>query len=343
MSRPLRGAVIGCGFFAANHLHGWNDLEDAEIIALCDRDPARLEAASRDFGITKTYDDAAALLASERLDFVDIATTVESHRPLVELAARHGVPAICQKPFALSLEDAQAMVEACRSAGVPLMVHENFRWQSPQMRLKELLQSGWCGRPFFARISFRHAYDIYTNQPYLKTEPRLAIMDLGIHLLDLARFFLGEAARAYARTDRINPEVAGEDAVVILLDHVEGAKCVVDFSFATPTEPDPFPETAVRLEGNEGTVELETGYRLVRTRKGERHEEAVEPPVPAWGAKPWHIVQESVVNIQRHWLSCLREGREPATSGADNLKTLALVEAAYASAASGQPVEPEHR
>jgi D-apiose dehydrogenase len=72
-----------------------------------------------------------AMLAAEKLDFVDIITTVESHRPLVELAAGHGLPVICQKPFALDMADARAMVEACERAGVPLMVHENFRWQSP--------------------------------------------------------------------------------------------------------------------------------------------------------------------------------------------------------------------
>jgi predicted dehydrogenase len=63
--------------------------------------------------------------------------------------------------------------------------------------------------------------------------------------------------------------------------------------------------------------------------------------VPTWGTKPWHVVQESVINIQRHWLECLREGRPPATSGRDNLATFALVEAAYASAASGKPVRSE--
>lgn len=326
----LKGAVIGCGFFAANHLEAWDLIEGVEIVAVCDRDPAK--AKWRD---AQSFTDAEAMLAGAKPDFVDIITTVESHRPLVELAASHGVPVICQKPFALTLEDGRAMVEACERAGVPLMVHENFRWQSPLMAVKAVLDSGEIGLPTYARISFRHSYDIYANQPYLKTEPRLAIQDVGIHLLDLARYYLGEVGHLHCRTQRINPEVVGEDVVTIALDHAGGEVSLVDFSFATHLEPDPFPQTCVRIEGSKGTVELFEGYRLKVSGTGWSREADVEPPVPPFGAKPWHNIQESVLNIQAHWVDCLVNGREPATSGRDNLETLDLVLKAYRSAETG--------
>ncbi|HRY25033.1 MAG: Gfo/Idh/MocA family oxidoreductase [Geminicoccaceae bacterium] len=332
----LKGGIIGCGFFAANHLAAWQLIDGAAIVAVCDQDPARARAAGAAGDGARVFDDAATMLASEALDFVDIITTAPSHRPLVELAARHRVPVICQKPFAPTLDDARAMVDACAQAGVPLMVHENFRWQSPLMAVKNIVSSGEIGEPAYARISFRHAYDIYTNQPYLKTEPQLAIMDLGIHLLDLARYFLGEATRLHCRTQRVNPAVAGEDCVTILLDHAGGAVSLVDFSFFTKLEPDPFPQTLVRIEGTKGTVELLAGYHLRVSGPGWSREEDVEPAVPAFGAKPWHNIQESVVNIQRHWIECLQNDREPATSGADNLKTIDLVFRAYESAATGR-------
>src|SRR3546814_17922291 len=84
--------------------------------------------------------------AAERLDFVDIATTPPSHRALVELAARHGVPVICQKPLAATLADAEAMVAACAAAGVAMMVHENFRWQAPIRALKAVIAEGRIGK-----------------------------------------------------------------------------------------------------------------------------------------------------------------------------------------------------
>ena len=91
----LNGALIGCGFFAINQMHAWNDVSGAKIVAICDRDPERLKIVGDQFGIERRYTDAQALFADGDIDFVDIATTVSSHRALVELAAAHKVPAIC--------------------------------------------------------------------------------------------------------------------------------------------------------------------------------------------------------------------------------------------------------
>jgi predicted dehydrogenase len=335
----LRGALVGCGFFAQNHLHAWREVEGAEIVALCDVDAGRLAATADRFGIAGRYGNAAAMLDAVAPDFVDIVTGAETHRPLVELAAGRGVPAICQKPFALAMADAEAMVAACAAAGVPLMVHENFRWQAPLLRLREVIDAGAVGRPVFARIGFRHGFDVFATQPYLAEVERFVILDLGVHLLDLARFYLGEVTTLYAATARINPRVRGEDAAVLTLRHADGATAVIDISFYTQVDPDPFPQTLVRVEGTEGTVELGQDYVMTVSGHGQPavvHN--VEPPLHPWAERPWHVVQDSVVNIQRHWVDCLRTGRAPATSGADNLKTLALVFAAYESAGSGQAV-----
>ncbi|MEJ1156734.1 Gfo/Idh/MocA family protein [Prosthecomicrobium sp. N25] len=332
----MRGALIGCGFFARNHLAAWRGL--GVDMVLCDRVRERAEALGAEFGAAALWTDAAAMLAGERLDFVDIATTVESHRALVEQAAARGLPTICQKPFALDLDEGRAMVAAAARAGVPLLVHENFRWQTPMLAVADALTAGAVGRPHFGRISFRHGFDIYANQPYLATEPRLALVDVGVHVLDLARFFLGDVTRLYARTQRLNPKVAGEDAATLVLDHAGGAVSTVEISFFSRLDPDPFPQTLVRIEGDRGTVELGQDYRLSVTSAGRTAVRSVEPAVPPWGARPWHAIQDSVVNIERHFLDCLRTGAEPRPSGADNLKTLELVFAAYDSAARGEAV-----
>ncbi|MCB2054798.1 MAG: Gfo/Idh/MocA family oxidoreductase [Geminicoccaceae bacterium] len=327
--------VVGCGFFARNHLEAWGGIDDVSVVAVCDLDPARLDRAATRWPGVRGYPDAAGMLARERLDFVDIVTAAPSHRALVEQVAAAGAAVICQKPFAPSLEDARAMVAACARAGVPLMVHENFRFQRPILELKKVVESGRLGAPTYARIRFRHACDIYAGQPYLLEEERLAIMDVGVHLLDVARFLLGEAETVFCRTQRIDPRVAGEDSVSITLEHEGGAVSLVDFSFATIQEPDPFPQTLIRIEGERGTAQLLEGYRLEVSGGGVPIEvRDVEPPVPAWGGRPWHLIEDSVITIQRHWIDCLKTGREPATSGADNLKTLELVFAAYDSASA---------
>ncbi|RWN18072.1 MAG: Gfo/Idh/MocA family oxidoreductase [Mesorhizobium sp.] len=335
----LRGALIGCGFFAVNQMHAWRGIAGASIVAICDRDPERLKIVGDQFGIAKRYTDAAELFAGESLDFVDIATTAPSHRPLVEMAAAHRVPVICQKPFAPTLADAKAMVRACAQAGVPLMVHENFRWQSPIQAMRAVLDSGEIGTSFFGRISFRSAYDVFSGQPYLATGKRFIIEDLGIHVLDIARFLLGDVSTITTRTARINPSIAGEDVATMLMDHKSGATSVVDCSYATKLATEPFPETLIEIDGSDGTIRLAQGYRLTVTGKNGTVVTDVSPPLLPWASRPWHNIQESVVAIQQHWVDCLAKRIEPATSGADNLKTFALVEAAYAGAASRQPVQ----
>lgn len=328
----LRGALIGCGFFAQNQMHGWAGCEGARITAICDRDPQRLEETGERFGIARRHADAERMLAEGGFDFVDIATTVPSHRPLVEAAARAGLHVICQKPFAETLEDARAMVEAVEAAGRTLMIHENFRWQSPIRAAIGAVRGGAIGTPFFGRISFRSGYDVFSGQPYLATDPRFIIQDLGIHILDIARAILGDVTHLAASTARINPAIRGEDVATMLLDHAGGATSVVDCSYATRRSPETFPETLLEIEGDAGTLRLDAGYRLTVQSGGAEEVRDVSPPLLPWAARPWHNIQESVQIIQQHFVDCIRQGRQPETSGRDNLRTLALVEAAYASA-----------
>lgn len=334
----LRGGLIGCGFFAINHLHGWRDAKGADIVAICDRSPERLKIAGEQFGIAARHVDAAAMLAHGKLDFVDIVTTAPTHRPLAELAAAHGVAVICQKPLAATLADAKAIVAACAKSGVPLMVHENFRWQSPIQKVKAVLDSGSIGEVFWGRVSFRSAHDVYSGQPYLAEGERFIVEDLGIHAFDIARFLLGDVLNISARIKRVNPIIKGEDVATMLLDHGNGIASVVDCSYATQLEQELFPQTLLEIDASKGTLRLGANYQLTVTADGKTTSIDVSPPLLPWASKPWHNIQESVALIEQHWADCLQSGEEPQTSGADNLKTLALVEAAYRSAASGQAV-----
>lgn len=335
----LKGALIGCGFFARNQMHGWAGIDGVRITALCDRDEARRAETAARFGISRHYADAAEMLAAEDLDFVDIATTVAAHRPLVEMAAAAGLHAICQKPFAETMTDARAMVAAFDRTGKVLMVHENFRWQSPVRIAIEAVRAGAVGRPFFGRVSFRSGFDVFSGQPYLATDPRFIIQDLGIHILDIARALFGDVANLSATTRRINPRIRGEDVATILLEHAGGATSVVDCSYATRRQPETFPQTLLEIDGDAGTLRLEAGYRLVIQKDGTEEIRDVSPPLLSWAERPWHNIQESVQTIQQHFVDCLRDGVQPETSGHDNLKTLELVEAAYRSAAEGARID----
>ena len=340
----LDGALIGCGFFAQNHLHAWRDLggrdPGARLVAVCDTDAARARAAAETFGVPRWYADAAEMFARETLAFVDIATTMPSHRPLAELAARHKVPMIVQKPFAPTFGDCLAIVAAARAAGVALMVHENFRFQTPMAKAKAAVDAGEIGEPVWGRFSFRTGYDVYANQPYLASEDRLIILDLGIHLLDIARVFMGEVALVSCETQRINPAIAGEDMATMLLRHVSGAVSVVDCTYESRQFPDPFPQTLIHIDGRGGSLKVNRDFEMEVSAGGALRREHIGSPLLSWTSEPWHAAQESVLNTQAHFIDCLVRGREPATSGADNLKTYALVTAAYAAAQSHRAEMP---
>ena len=338
----MRVGVIGCGFFAQNHLNGWRDLaaEGVEITAVCDLDVGKAEEAARTFGVPNHYADAAAMLERERLDIVDIVTRMETHLDVVKLAAAKRIDIILQKPIAANWREATEVVETARRAGVRLAIHENFRWQSPMRKLKGVLDSGAIGKPTWARIAFRTGYDIYAVQPYLHQAERYAILDVGIHVLDLARFFLGDVERVSCETQSRNALNVGEDTATIMMRHKSGAVSVVECSMESRIDPDPFPETLVTIEGERGSASVGPGLAAHVTSDGASRDLDFGSPLLSWTSQPWHTVQESVLRTEEAILRAWRENKEPESTGDDNLKTYALVEAAYEAAREGRAVRP---
>lgn len=341
MSNPTRLAVIGCGFFSRNHLNSWRDLaaEGAELVAVCDVDAAKANTMAGEFGVA-AYTDAAAMFAAEKLDLVDIVTRMDTHRELADMAYAHKIGTIVQKPFAPDIGEVRAIVEAAERAGCFLGVHENFRFQTPIMKAKEVLDSGVIGEPSWARVAFRTGYDIYAGQPYFYGEERFVILDLGVHVMDIARYLLGEISRVSCETQKRNPKVKAEDTATMLCRHESGAVSVVECTYETFRQPDPFPETQLEIEGPRGTIVLKAGYRMEVTVDGVMTESEIDIPMLAWAKKPWHMIEESVEKTCRHLLEAFRAGREADISGRDNLKTFAACEAAYESAATGRAVKP---
>ena len=338
----MRVAIIGCGFFAQNHLHGWRDLaaEGIELVAVCDIDSRKAEAAAKTFGVSRFYTDAHALLRKEQIDFVDIVTRMESHLHMVKLAAAHGVDIILQKPLASDWNEAREVVSVAHKAGIRLAIHENFRWQSPMRKLKGVIDSGAIGRPTWARVAFRTGYDIYSVQPYLHQAKRYAILDVGIHMLDLARFFLGDVERVSCETQTRNSENVGEDTATIMMRHRSGAVSIVECSMESRIDPDPFPETLVTIEGERGSASVGPGLAAHITSSGETRDLDFGSPLLPWTSQPWHTVQESVLRTEEAIVRAWRDGKDPESTGDDNLKTYALVEAAYEAARLGRAVTP---
>jgi len=334
VSRPYRFAMIGTGFFAQNHLHAWAQMPEVELVATCDIDLDKATAAADQFG-GRAYASARELFENEELDFVDIATTPPTHRMMVELAAEFGVAAICQKPLAWEMDDARAMVDAMAAAQLPFMVHENFRFQSPMRKIKSIIDEGRIGTPFFGRMSFRTAHDVYSAQSWLVESERMIIVDVAVHLFDLARFFIGEPETIFTSALRVNKRIKGEDVATVLM-HMPEATCIVDASYETKSDHNTYPQTFVTIEGTKGTITLGPDYHLQVVSGDTVTNEDLVIPDHGWTSEPWNGIQDSVVNVQRQWIASLDSGVVSECSGAETLGLLDITLGAYESLATGQ-------
>ena len=339
MTRPLRFALLGTGSWARYQLGAWRELDRARCVALFNRTRAKAEALGRELGIAAVYDDAEELLRREEVDFLDVVTHPSTHARFVELAAAHRKPVICQKPMANDFATAERMVRTCRYAGVPLLIHENWRWQAPIRALKAVLDEGRIGRVFRARLTMVSGVERFGNPPFPAGLEPLVLADMGSHVLDVARFLFGEAESLACRTSRVHPHIEGEDVATVLLGMRSGATVVVELGYpGTPYERERFPETFAFVEGDKGSVELAGDYWVrVTTAEGtdaRRH----PPPRYAWADPRYDVVHASAVACNENLLAALRGEGRAETTGEDNLRTVRLVFGAYESAASGRAV-----
>jgi D-apiose dehydrogenase len=335
----LKFAVLGTGFWSHFQIPAWFEVGSVDLVAVYNRTVSKAEAVAAKFNVPRVYGDVEELFQKEELDFVDIITEVPAHAPLVELAAKYKVPVICQKPMAADYATCQEMVAACDKAGIPFMIHENFRWQAPMRAVKQVLDAGTIGKPFRARLQFIHGLPaIFENQPFLKELEHFAFTDVGSHLFDLARFFFGEPQSLYAQTYRTRPDIKGEDVASAML-RIGDLICTCDISYSSNVERQCFPETLMLIEGTEGTLEVAPDLWVRVTTADGTYSQRHTPPYYAWADSRYAVVHASIVPCNADLLRSLQTKSPVETSAEDNLKTMRLVYCAYESAERNQVVQ----
>lgn len=318
-SRPLRGALIGCGFFGRIQYEAWQRIPGVAIVATCD--PV-IEKASALSG--NAFPDAIRLLESTDVDFVDIATRPDSHLALLKLAVERGIPAVCQKPLADSLDDGLAIAQLAERASVPIMVHENWRWQPWFREADRLIRGGAIGRPICYQFRIRQrdglGSNAYPNQPYFREMPRLHIHETLVHSIDTARYLFGDIRSVYARIRRLNPHIVGEDRAVVSLVHESGVDGIVEgHRYLDPDPPGPAMGEA-SFEGDDGRMVVSAPGRIALNGR------IVYSPPDLPGYKG-----DSARAVQRHFIECLTTGVEMESSVRNYWNTFAAVDAAYRS------------
>jgi len=272
----LRGAILGAGNIALRgHAPQWTGDEvlrrEAEIVAVADLSPANREAAKKVFPGARAYERALDLLATERLDFVDICTPPHTHRELVGAAAARGLHVVCEKPLAPTVEDAEALAGAVRAARVVFQPCHQYHHSPQWLAVRRLLPR--VGRVCFAEYEVRRTAANEGNpnwMPAWRTQRDLAgggiLVDHGAHIFYQLRAALGEPAKVLATTRTLRHHSYGvEDTALVILDYGE-ALAEVRLTWAARRR-----EIRFRFVGEAG--ELAGDDHGLRLAAGERVEE----------------------------------------------------------------------
>jgi predicted dehydrogenase len=343
MTPPLRVAAVGAGYFSRFQYLGWQNMAGdglVELVGLANRDRAKGEAIAARFGVPKVFSTVAELLDATRPDLLDIITSPPTHRQFVRAAVDRGVAAICQKPFGTDYADALAITEIAERAGVPLIVHENFRWQPWYREAKRLIGGGEFGH--LHAIAFRlrpgdgqGASAYLDRQPYFQTMPRLLVVETAIHWIDTFRWLMGDVHAVTARLRRINPAIAGEDAGYIIFEFESGASGLFDGNRCNDHVAADRRRTMGEfwLEGSRGVLRLDGDARLYfKPHLGDERQHPYDRgPDDTFGGG-------ACERLQRHVVAHLTQGTPVENTAREYLANLKVQEAVYRSHADGRRI-----
>jgi 1,5-anhydro-D-fructose reductase (1,5-anhydro-D-mannitol-forming) len=323
----LRWGLIGASTIAAQHMIGAIRDNGGEVTAVMSASPDRAARFAAAHAIARSVSNLDDLLAKD-LDAVYISTTNELHRDQVLSAANAGKHVLCEKPLALSLNDARAMVARCRERGVVMGTNHHLRNAATHRAMREAIKAGRIGRPLFARV-FHAVYLPPNLQGWRIDKPQAGggvILDITVHDADTLRFVLDDDPVAVtAMTSRGGMGCEGlEDGVMGVVRFASGLLAQFHDAFTTR-----YATTGFEVHGDEGSLigtdcmtQMPKGDVVLRTKVGETQLSTAHENLYARSVR---LFQEAVA------------GRgSPAATGEDGIKSLSLALATGEAARTGQ-------
>lgn len=325
MSAPLKVGLVGCGLHATAHVEALLAVSElVRVTAVCDVDPKRAGTCGARLRAERVFTDYDEFLAESEVDAVDLCLPHGEHAPATVKAARAGKHVLVEKPIARTLAEADAMIDAARSAGVTLMVAHNQRFHPEHLRIRDLLDEGAIGRIYCARADHNQDFQPPAGHWIRLREPTGggAMIGYGVHRIDLLRWFVGEVEEVASFQVVLPGRFEGETSAVTILRFSGGGigEIAINWSARHPPWAD-----MLYLYGDRGSIHNVGGLHLHSDRRGG------PGPVDVPFADPF---AEQI----RHFARSVLDGWEPLTNGSDARKTLEVCLAAYESARSGQVV-----
>ena len=325
-----RVGIVGAGLIGSWHAERWKNLP-VELVGFYDHTLKNAEHAAEQFG-GQAFSTLDELLAA--VDLVDVCTPTYAHKEGVLAAAAAGKDIICEKPIARHLKDAEEMIGACETAGVPLFIAHVVRFFPQYEKAKALQDNGELGKPGVLRTVRAGSFPRTDPDTWYNSFEKGGgvVMDLSIHDLDFAHWLYGEVERVFAHGLTFSGE-SMRDQSLITLRFKNGAIGHIEGSWASP--PGQF-VTSLEVAG-EGTLLEWSGsepppfiLQVDATKTGdEKIPGSDNPLVPT---------DDPYYKELKHVLECLDSGEPFLVSPQDGLMALKLSLAAIASVKTGQPV-----
>jgi len=338
--------ILGGGNISETHLRAAIEVEGVEVTAVCGRNPEKVGKLA-ELAEAAVYTRLDQFLSHRPMDIVVIGSPSGVHSEQGVQAARRGLHVLVEKPIDVSVERANRLIEECRKQGVKLGVFFQDRVSEGPLRIKKLLEQGKLGDPVLAtaHVKWYRPPEYYADSKWRGTwalDGGGALMNQGIHTLDLLTWLLGKAGRifAFARTQVHSIET--EDTLVACLEFQNGALA----AFEATTAAYPGIPRRLYLSGSRGTALIEhdrlTSLDLIED-KDAAGQSARQPAQVA--DRSLSESSPVVSNTAGHraliedFINAVREDRDPVCSGTEGRRSLVLAEAIYESARTGKAVK----
>jgi UDP-N-acetyl-2-amino-2-deoxyglucuronate dehydrogenase len=331
---PLKFALIGCGRIATRHaeLLSSGEIAGAKLVGVCDKIAEKAERLSTRYG-TRGFTDMHEMAQTVNPDVFVVLTESGNHARDGIALARYGRHIMVEKPMALTLEDADAMIEACDKQGIRLFVVKQNRFNRPVIKLREALESGRFGKLVLGTVRVRWCRpQAYYDQDAWRGTWALdggVLTNQASHHVDLLEWMMGDVESVFAMASTALVKIEAEDTAIVTLRFRNGALGIIEAT--TATRPNDL-EGSLSILGEMGSVEI-SGFAVNEIRHWKFSEAldddeeilnnySVNPPsVYGYGHKAYYD----------HVVDCIRNNSKQLVDGLEGRKSLELISAIYES------------
>jgi UDP-N-acetyl-2-amino-2-deoxyglucuronate dehydrogenase len=338
----LRFALIGCGRIAKRHseLLGQKQIAGAELAAVCDIQEAKAQKLAVAYGVP-AYADMHEMMQREKIDVAVVLTESGKHAEHTVALATYGKHIMVEKPMALTLDDADAMIRACDRHNVRLFVVKQNRFNVPVVQLRKALEAGRFGRLVMGTVRVRwcRRQEYYNQEGWRGTWA----LDGGVltnqasHHVDLLEWMMGEVASVFAKSTTALVNIEAEDTAVVVLKFRSGALGVIEAT--TAARPKDL-EGSLSVLGEGGSVEV-GGFAVneIKVWQFEKSLPSDDDARTKYSVNPPNVYGFGHQAYYEHVVGCIRDQQPQLVDGLEGRRSLELISAIYESIETGREVQ----